>query len=59
MNVVALACEDAVRANLDLDQCVTGRTAADARPSLAPQTQDLAIARRRSGDVSTEPSGRK
>src|SRR3954453_11186660 len=52
MNVVALACEDAVRANLDLDQCVAGRTAADARPSLATQTQDLAIASAgRNGDV--------
>ena len=52
MNVVALACEDAVRANLDLDQCITGRTAADAGSSLATQTQDLAIARAgRNGDV--------
>ena len=39
MNVVALALEDGMRTNLDLNQRVARRPAADARPSLAAQAQ--------------------
>src|SRR4051812_26973982 len=52
MDVVALAGEKRIRSYLDFDQCIAGRTAADAWPALAAQPQNLTIASaRRNVDV--------
>src|SRR5947209_3249678 len=60
MDIVALARENAVRPHLDLDQRISGRTAADARAALAAQAKDLAVTRaRRNGDVEQRAVGKR
>ena len=44
MNIVAPAREDAMRANLDLDQRIARLTATDSRPAFAAQAKNLAVA---------------
>src|SRR6516164_1917329 len=43
MDVVDLAGEALVRLDVDLDQCVDGRTSAESRPALSTQPQNLLV----------------